>query len=80
MSDDLELDTEINKRDIKDLEDSLAATKESVDQLDRRIRGNGDTDGILSRLVTLETKVKGLIVGAGLIATAVVGQLVANVL
>lgn len=74
------VDTAINKRDIEQLKESLEATKESVDQLDKRIRGNGDTEGILSRLVTLETKVKGMIFGAGLLATAVVGQLVSSIL
>ena len=80
MSDDLEVDTAINKRDIEQLEESLESTKNSVDQLDKRIRGNGDHEGLLSRLTAVETKVKGLLVGAGLITSAVITQFIASFL
>lgn len=76
---DNEMIARINKNDIQNLEQTLTNTQDSIKKLDNRIRGNGG-EGLVSRLKALETKVRGLLWFAGLVTTAMVSQVIMNVI
>lgn len=71
---DVERTTTINKNDIEHLEKSLQENKEAVEKLTDRIKGNSDTDGLIARVSSLETKFKIIMAGSGIILSAVISQ------